>query len=52
MAELMAESGATQHQIMSVMAHTEARTSEIYTAGVQRRALAEGGIAALGALQR
>lgn len=46
-AELMAESGATQHQIMSVMAHTEARTSEIYTAGVQRRVLAEGAISAL-----
>jgi len=50
MAELMAEAGATQHQIMSVMAHTEARTSEIYTAGVQRRALAESGISALAKL--
>ncbi len=47
MAGLMAESGCTQHQIMAVMAHTEARTSEIYTKGVQRRLLATDGIRAL-----
>jgi integrase len=49
-AELMAESGCTQHQIMAVMAHTEARTSEVYTKGVQRRLLAADGIQALAAL--
>lgn len=49
-AELMAESGCSQHQIMAVMAHTEARTSEVYTKGVQRRLLAADGIQALGAL--
>ncbi|CUH66860.1 site-specific tyrosine recombinase XerC [Thalassovita gelatinovora] len=50
MAELMAESGASQHQIMAVMAHTEARTSEIYTKGVERRALAAEGVQALNLL--
>lgn len=49
-AELMAESGCSQHQIMAVMAHTEARTSEVYTKGVQRRLLAADGIRALAAL--
>lgn len=49
-AELMAESGCTQHQIMAVMAHTQARTSEVYTKGVQRRLLAADGIQALSAL--
>ena len=46
-AELMAEAGASQHQIMAVMAHTQARTSEVYTKGVQRRGLASDGIKAL-----
>jgi len=46
-AEMMAQAGCSQHQIMAVMAHTQARTSEIYTKGVQRRALAEDGMAAL-----
>lgn len=50
-AALMAEAGATQHQIMAVMAHTEAKTSEIYTRGASRRALAADGIAALAALE-
>lgn len=49
-AELMAESGCTQHQIMAVMAHTEARTSEAYTKGAQRRLLAAEGIRALASL--
>ncbi|HGG04715.1 MAG TPA: site-specific integrase [Aliiroseovarius sp.] len=50
MAGLMAESGCTQHQIMAVMAHREARTSEVYTKGVQRRLLAADGIRTLGTL--
>lgn len=49
-AELMAESGCTQHQIMAVMAHTEAKTSEIYTKGVQRRVLAADGMRALASI--
>lgn len=50
-AELMAEAGCTQHQIMAVMAHTQAKTSEIYTKGVQRRVLASDGIQALAGLE-
>lgn len=50
-AELMAQSGCSQHQIMAVMAHTQARTSEVYTKGVQRRFLAADGIKALGSLE-
>jgi integrase len=50
MAELMAESGSTQHQIMSVMSHTEARTSEVYTKGVERRGLAAEGLKSLATL--
>lgn len=46
-AELMAEAGCSQHQIMAVMAHTEARTSEIYTKHVSRRTLAAEGMRAL-----
>lgn len=38
-AELLAEAGCSQHQIMAVMAHTQAKTSEIYTRGAQRRAM-------------
>ncbi|WP_300534056.1 site-specific integrase [uncultured Mameliella sp.] len=49
-AELMAEAGCTQHQIMAVMSHTQAKTSEVYTRGVQRRILASDGVAALEAL--
>ena len=50
MAELMAEAGSSQHQIMAVMAHTQARTSEVYTKGVQRRGLAAEGLNSLAAL--
>ena len=49
-AELMAESGCSQHQIMAVMAHTQARTSEVYTRGAQRRLLAADGMQALASL--
>ena len=47
MAELLAESGCTQHQIMAVMAHTQAKTSEVYTKGAQRRILAADAAKAL-----
>ena len=50
MAELMAEAGSTQHQIMAVMSHTEARTSEIYTKGAERRVLASAGVQALASI--
>lgn len=50
-AELMAEAGCTQHQIMAVMSHTQAKTSEVYTKGVQRRVLAADGIQALASLE-
>jgi integrase len=50
MAELMAEAGCTQHQIMAVMAHTQAKTSEVYTKGVERQILAADGIKALAGL--
>ncbi|PTR15407.1 hypothetical protein [Cereibacter azotoformans] len=36
-----------QHQIMAIMAHTQAKTSEIYTKGVERRTLAAAAFAAL-----
>lgn len=51
MAELMAEAGSSQHQIMAVMAHTQARTSEVYTKGVQRRGLAADGLQSLASLE-
>ncbi|PTM75830.1 tyrosine recombinase XerC [Cereibacter johrii] len=46
-AELLAEAGCSQHQIMAIMAHTQAKTSEIYTKGAQRRLLAADALAAL-----
>ncbi|SMO63863.1 Phage integrase family protein [Paracoccus laeviglucosivorans] len=46
-AEMMAEAGCSQHQIMAVMAHTQAKTSEIYTKGAERRILAADGVRAL-----
>lgn len=47
MGELLAEAGCSQHQIMAIMAHTQAKTSEIYTKGVERRILAADAFAAL-----
>lgn len=46
-AEMMSENGCTQYQIMAVMAHTQAKTSEIYTKGAERRILAADGVRAL-----
>ena len=40
MGELLAEAGCTQHQIMSVMAHTKPATSAIYTENADRRRMA------------
>lgn len=39
-AEWLAEGGCSQHQIMAIPSHTQAKTSEIYTKGAQRRILA------------
>ena len=44
---LTAEAGGFQYQIMAVMAHTQARASEIYTKGVERRGLAADGVSSL-----
>ncbi|MHA3980567.1 site-specific integrase [Halovulum sp. GXIMD14794] len=41
MAELLAEAGMSSRQIMAVLAHTKAATSEIYTAKAERRIMAE-----------
>ncbi|MGN7867730.1 tyrosine-type recombinase/integrase [Paracoccus sp. 22332] len=49
-AELLAEAGCSQHQIMSILAHTQAKTSEVYTKGVQRRALSSDAMQVLAAL--
>ncbi|MSU89865.1 tyrosine-type recombinase/integrase [Rhodobacteraceae bacterium 2CG4] len=46
-AELLSESGMTQYQVMSVLAHTEAKSSEIYTKDAERRRLAERAMNAL-----
>lgn len=50
MGELLAEMGCSQHQIMAIMSHTQAKTSEVYTKGAERRILATGGMQALNAL--
>lgn len=47
-AELLAEEGCTQHQIMAVMSHSEPSTSAIYTKGAERRAMAAAAIQAVG----
>lgn len=48
--ELLAEAGCSQHQIMAVMAHTQAKTSEIYTKGAQRRSMSGDAMQALSRL--
>lgn len=48
--DFLAEHGATQHQIMAVMAHTQAKTSEVYTRGVDRRNLASSAMQAMAGL--
>lgn len=42
MAGLLAGMGASQYEIMSILAHTSAKTSEIYTRGADRAGLAAG----------
>ncbi len=50
-AELLAEAGCSQHQIMAVMAHTQAKTSEVYTKGAQRRLMAQDAMKVLAGLE-
>lgn len=47
---LMAEAGMSQHIIMAIHGHSEAKTSEIYTRSADRRALADEGMKALAKL--
>jgi|GEM_PF-2574357 len=47
LAELLAEQGATSHQIMSVLAHTQSETREIYTKGAERIRLATAAMDAI-----
>lgn len=49
-AELLSEAGCSQYQIMAIMAHTQAKTSEIYTKGVQRRTLSSDAMQVLATL--
>lgn len=51
MGELLAEAGATQHQIMAVMAHTKPATSAIYTDRADRRRMAAAAMEAIKAFQ-
>lgn len=51
LAEFLAEAGCTQHQIMAILSHTQAKTSEIYTKGAERRALAASAAQAMGAIK-
>jgi len=51
MGELLAEMGCSQHQIMAIMSHTQAKTSEVYTKSAERRVLATGGMQALANLE-
>lgn len=43
-AEILAELGATQYEIMAIQGHTNAKTSEIYTKGANRKTLANSGM--------
>ncbi|WP_442640506.1 tyrosine-type recombinase/integrase [Roseicyclus sp.] len=51
LAELLAEQGATSHQIMSVLAHTQSKTTEIYTKGAERTRLARAAMNAIAGLR-
>lgn len=47
LATLLAEMGCSTHQIMSVMAHTKASTSEIYTKSAERALMAKSAFEAI-----
>ena len=42
LAEVLAEMGCTQYEIMAILGHSEAKTSEVYTRRVERWKLAQG----------
>lgn len=44
---LLAREGCSQYQIMTIHGHTQAKTSEIYTKGVERWRLARDAMAAM-----
>lgn len=46
-AGLLAEAGCSQHQIMAILAHTQAKTSEVYTKGAERRTMAASAMEAM-----
>lgn len=43
-AELLAENGCSQYEIMAILGHSEAKTSEVYTRRVERWKLALGAL--------
>lgn len=49
--EILALEGATQYHIMAVHGHASARTSEVYTAGVNRQQLARDAMLRLGRME-
>lgn len=48
---LLAQEGCSQYQIMTVHGHTQAKTSEVYTKGVERWKLARDAMSALEAME-
>lgn len=44
LAELLAELGCTQYEVMAILGHSEAKTSEVYTRRVERWKLAKGAL--------
>ena len=51
LAQLIAEEGGSEHQIMSVLAHTQPKTSAIYTKGAQRRRMAADAMRSIAGLK-
>lgn len=51
MAGLLAEAGCSQHQIMTILAHTQAKTSEVYTRDAQRRIMAAAAMQSVAGLE-
>ena len=47
LAELLAEAGCSTHEIMAVLSHTKAQTSEVYTKGAERQILSASAFGAL-----
>jgi integrase len=50
-AGLLAEAGCSQHQIMAILAHTQAKTSEVYTRDAERRILAANAMQSMAGLE-